>query len=209
MEQLKFMENGLLSLLKNVIARINNELLLFAIIAFIFIAIYPNCSFWISVIYLISALTYFLIKILDKKEVNDYLEEFSNLMKNSSWRREIINDKEVYFSNKNNFYQIEIGSIKRDFTEDFTRVYPDDSGSWLKPVYLKFQEVIVKEIPFISCDGGRIFIPLPEVSIENKVRFFQYKENSLEYKLAKIIGKFYIYKTIEEVSKKSGIKIIK
>ena len=65
-------------------------------------------------------MAYVLIKILDKGEVNNYLEKFNILMKDNSWRREIIDDKEVYFSDKDNSYQIEIGPIKRSFTEDYT-----------------------------------------------------------------------------------------
>jgi hypothetical protein len=209
MENENNIENSLLFILKNVVERIKNELLLAAVAAFAFIVIFPNCSFWISIIYLIGSLAYVLIKILDKGEVNNYLEKFNILMKDNSWRREIIDDKEVYFSDKDNSYQIEIGPIKRSFTEDYTRVYPDKGGSWLKPVYLKFQGVIIKEISFISCDGGRIFIPLPEISIKDGKRVFQYRESFLEYKIAKIIGDFYIHETIEKICKISNIEIIK
>lgn len=202
-------ENGLFIILRDVVKRINNELLLAAIVAFIFIVFYPDCGFWIALVYLIGALIYALIEILNKKEANNYLEEFNNLIEDSSWRREIIDNKEVYFCDKNNSYQIEIGLKIEDFTEEWTQVYPDKRGSWRSSVYLKFQGVVIKEIPFISCDGGRIFVPLPERLIENGVRSFQYKEDSLEYKLAKVIGEFYIYETIERVCEMSRIKIIK
>lgn len=197
------------SILRNAVERIDNEFFLVAIAAFIFIVFKPDCSFWIALIYLIGALIYALIKIFNKKEVNNYLENFNNLIEDSSWRREMIDNREVYFCDKNNSYQIEIGSKIEDFTEEWTQVYSDKRGSWRSSVYLKFQGIIIKEISFISCDGGRIFVPLPEVTIKNGVRSFQYKENSLEYRLVEIIGEFYIYNTIERVCEMSKIEIIK
>ena len=118
MENENNIENSLLFILKNVVERIKNELLLAAVAAFAFIVIFPNCSFWISIIYLIGSLAYVLIKILDKGEVNNYLEKFNILMKDNLEERNYYIRK--FISDKDNSYQIEIGPIKRSFTEDYT-----------------------------------------------------------------------------------------
>lgn len=201
-------ENTTYDLLKGVLTRIKNELLLFSIAAVFLLVLFEGFKYYIILIYIIGSLLYFLSITANKKNNNKYLEEFDNLLENSSWRKEFIGHKEIFFSDNDNSYQIEIGEKEREFTEEWTRVYPDKAGSFLKMVYLKVGGVLVKQFSFISCDGGRILVPLPGVKLIKNKRVFQYDKNSLEYKLGKIIGDFYIYKTIEGVASMSGIKII-
>lgn len=201
-------EDIILDLLKDIISHIKNELLLFSVVTIFLMALFKEIIYCILIIYVVASVLYALLKLTNKEKNSQYLEKFDNLLENSSWKKEIINDKEVLFCNDDNSYQIEIGEGKRDFTESWTQVYPDKNSSFLKPIYLKVEGVIIKEIPFISCDGGRILVPLPETNLIENKRFFQYNKNSIEYKLGKLIGYFYIYKTLEGVAKISNINII-
>ena len=61
-------------------------------------------------------------------------------------------------------FQIEIGGRDREFSEEWTRRFPDKMGSSAYPVGLKVQGVEIKELTFVSCDGGRIFVPMPKIT---------------------------------------------
>lgn len=150
------------------------------------------------------------------KSVVSYREEqeeknirnFERFVENEEWKKEFIDNKEVWICQKDNTYQIEIGQEGRDFKEEWTQVYPDKQHTTLYPVYLKIGGVQIKQISFIFLDGGRIFVPLPKIITENDSRFFIWNRESLEYKIGKIIGYYYIYDSLEGVAKMSKIKII-
>jgi hypothetical protein len=67
----------------------------------------------------------------------------------------------------------------------------------------------IKEVIFISCDGGRIFVSWPDIEYKEGVEnVFYWDKNSIGYKVMKIIGEYYIYESIEGVANQSGIKIV-
>jgi len=135
------------------------------------------------------------------------LKSFEFFLENSEWRKEFIDHQEVWVCESDNTYQIVIGYEYRDFVEDFTRVYPDKNAQAYS-VYLKIGEVKIKDILFVSCDGGRILIPVPTpINIDDKI-IWRYYKNFLEYKVAKIAGVFGDYNTIESVARRSGIEIV-
>lgn len=201
-------EKVLLEILKSTVNRIKNELLLLSIVAIIFIILFNDCRYLILIVYILGSLFYCLIKFIDKRKSENYLHDFNIFLSNGNfWRKEIIDNKEVWFYEKDNFYQIEIGEKDRDFSEEWTRVYPDKDGSWARHVYLKINGLPIKQFLFVSCDGGRILVPAPNRKVvDNKISFW-FDKNSLEYKIGKIIGNFYIYENIEGVAKMSNIEI--
>ncbi|MCK4359327.1 MAG: hypothetical protein KAW92_11410 [Candidatus Cloacimonetes bacterium] len=140
------------------------------------------------------------------KETNT-LKYFELLLEKSKWQKEIIGNDEIWIARENNTFQIHKGDPKGDFRETWTQVYPDKNTKGY-PVYLKINNVIVKELTFISLDGGRISVPLPDRKFENqKVNYF-WNMNSLEIKVCKIIGRYYIWKNIFGVAKQSKIEIL-
>ena len=143
------------------------------------------------------------LSVLDKN-----IEAFEKLLENSSWRKELIDHKEVWICDKDNTYQIEIGDCAGEFHEKWTQVYPDSQNVSRYPVYLKINNAIIKEITFISCDGGRIFVPLPELQSESGQTVYLWKRDSLQYKVCQIVGHYYIYKNIEGIAQMSKISII-
>lgn len=135
------------------------------------------------------------------------LNTFLLKIENSHWSHQQIKSSELYTCLDDSSYQIEIGEKSQPFNEPWSDVYPDKNNSWLIPVYLKINGQCIKEIDFVLCDGGKIFVPLPVIADE-KISEFYWNRNTLEFKLSKIIGVFYKYDGIEGVAKKSGIQII-
>ncbi len=135
------------------------------------------------------------------------IEAFVGLIENSSWRKELINHKTVYICDKNNTFQIEIGDFGGEWQEKWAKVYPDVNASKYS-VYLKINNTTIKELTFISCDGGRIFVPLPELKSEDGQTVYIWRKDSLPFKVSKIVGDYYIHKSIEGVARMSKISII-
>jgi hypothetical protein len=140
------------------------------------------------------------------KETNT-LKYFEFLLENSKWNKEFIDHDEIWVAERNNTFQIKSGEEGREFHEEWTKMYPDQSTSRY-PVYLIINNTIIKELTFISLDGGRIFVPMPDRKLENDKPSFFWNMNSLEIKVCLIIGHYYIYKDIFGVAKRSKIEII-
>lgn len=136
------------------------------------------------------------------------LQDFEQLLELSSWHKTTVNDSEVWVCDSNNTFQIERGERTRDFTERWTTVYPDRNSS-AYPIYLKIGGVIIKEIVFIAMDGGRIFVPMADIRpVSNgNVEYF-WNLNSLNVKVCRVIGDYYIYKNLEGIAKMSRVALI-
>ena len=139
--------------------------------------------------------------------IDKNIEAFEKLIENASWRKEFINHKQVWICDKDNTFQIEIGDCCGEWQEKWTKVYPDVNASEY-PVYLKINNTTIKQLTFISCDGGRIFVPMPELQSEDGQTAYIWKRNSLPYKVCQIVGGYYIHRTIEGVACMSKISII-
>jgi hypothetical protein len=124
---------------------------------------------------------------------------------NHGWVREFIGNREVWISEVDSMFQIEVGDRDRQFTEEWTRRFPDEFGTSAYRVVLKVQGVEIKELTFVSCDGGRIFVPMPKCG--NGEGEFMYDRHSLDYKVGRIIGQFYIYESMDGVARRAGITI--
>lgn len=143
-----------------------------------------------------------------KLRTKNTLADFETILEASKWTNEVIDGSEVWIAQDDNTFQISQGDRTRDFQERWTKVHPDGNSS-AYPVYLKINNNIVKELTFISVDGGRIFVPSPELRpvSENDVEYF-WNMNSLEIKVCKIIGTYYIYEDIYGVAKRSRIALV-
>ena len=138
--------------------------------------------------------------------VDRNISGFESLLKHS-WVREFIGAREVWISEVDNLFQVELGDNTREFSEEWTRRFPDKHGSTAFPVLLKVQGVEIKQLTFISCDGGRIIVPMPKVVSVEEQSSYTYDRNSLEYRVGQIIGKFYIYNTLDGLARRAGINV--
>src|SRR5574341_1474183 len=137
---------------------------------------------------------------------NRNLTGFESLLK-YSWAKEFIGGREIWISEVDNMFQIELSDKDRDFNEEWTRRFPDHENSFAFPVLLKVQGVEIKQLTFIACDGGRIVMPMPRITLVHEQRGFVYDRNSLEYKIGQIIGSYYIYETLDGVASHAGIAV--
>jgi hypothetical protein len=144
--------------------------------------------------------------IINEPEEKNTLDYFIYLLDTSKWTKEDISHEEIWFSSKNYNFQIKKAFVDNSFNEEWTKVYPDKTVSRYS-VFLYLNNFPIKEIVFISCDGGRIFVSLPDIEYKKEERFFYWSRNSLGFKIMKIIGDFYIYESIESVAEKSSIEI--
>lgn len=140
----------------------------------------------------------------DKNQKN--LSHFEHLVEKSSWVKEFIGHKEIWICESDNTFQIEIGDSGGGFQEPWVEVYPDRNGHRY-PVYLKISNAIIKELTFIACDGGRIFVPIPERHLEQDQLIYSWCRSALALKVCKIIGHYYIYENIEGIADVSEIRI--
>lgn len=148
-------------------------------------------------------------RLRDDLKPRNTLDEFQRRLESASWRKQYIDHVETWICDVDNTFQIAHGDRTRDFSERWTTVYPDRSAS-ANPVFLKIGGVIVKELTFISMDGGRIFVPMAEIRPlgETSIEYF-WNLNSIEVKACRVIGSYYIYETLEGVAKHSKIELVK
>lgn len=136
------------------------------------------------------------------------LRDFELLLRESRWEKTFIGNDEVWICTADNTFQIRRGERSREFSERWTTVYPDPNAA-AYPVYLAINNNVIKELSFISMDGGRIFVPMAEVgpATENEPQYF-WNLNSLEVKVCRIIGKYYIYENLEGVARMSRLALV-
>lgn len=149
-----------------------------------------------------------LLELESRLKPKNTLRDFEFLLESSVWHKEFFDHTEVWIADDDNTFQIELGQKFRQFKEKWTDVYPDPNSS-ASPVYLKINGNVIKEITFISMDGGRIFVPLPDLKLldDESVEYF-WNLNSLEVKVCRVVGSYYIYNNLEGVAKRSKIKVI-
>lgn len=158
--------------------------------------------------------------IVKPKRQKSQLDKFEDYIANKNWSQQEIDGTTVWICEDDNLYQIHERRSYGEFSEPWTRVYPDRNGSGKYDVDLVYAGTIVKRFLFVYCDGGRINVVLPEIFIPEKYKLpnriigdgkdyreFYWVKNSLEYKLMSLIGSFYIYETPEGVARHSDIII--
>ncbi|WP_442762008.1 hypothetical protein [Malikia spinosa] len=136
------------------------------------------------------------------------LSDFEDLLRNSAWTKSFIGEAEIWMADVDSTFQIERGESAGEFREVWTAIYPDPNSA-AYPVYLKINGVTIKELRFISIDGGRIFVPMAGVRINEKAAMeYFWNLNSLEILVCRIIGSYYIYESLEGVAGTSKIMLI-
>jgi len=136
------------------------------------------------------------------------LRDFEDFVDSSTWKKQQKDERTLWICDADNTFKIEEGQRNREFEERWTKVYPDKRSS-ASPVYLKIGAVVIKELTFISMDGYRIFVPMPELrpAAADDIEYF-WNRSSLGVKVCKIIGQYYIYENLEGVARRSGVAII-
>jgi hypothetical protein len=154
---------------------------------------------------------------LSKSPPQRSLANFERLLETSEWDEVIDGNRKILLCADDMFFQIVIDwDSREDFAGEWTRPFPDSKSTKKYPVKLTIAGVTVKVFYFISVDGGRYFIPMPDIgevhtnkSGEFESREFIWKRDSLIFKVAEIISEFLgIYSSLEAFATHTGIKII-
>jgi len=136
------------------------------------------------------------------------LSDFEDLLRTSSWTKSVMEHKEIWLADADNTFQIEQGESTREFKERWTTIYPD-SNSIAYPVYLKINGTTIKELLFISMNGGRISVPMAETRLDatGAIEYF-WNINSLAVSVCRIIGSYYIYENLEGIARTSKVILV-
>jgi len=85
---------------------------------------------------------------------------------------------------------------------------PDQEHNSMCTVDLKINDSTVRVLSFISLDGGRYLVPLPRKVMIDRKPVYCWERNSLDFKVGKIIGRYYRYTSIEETARFLGVEIL-
>jgi len=99
--------------------------------------------------------------------------------------------------------------IVENFHEEWIKNYPDMAHNSSYYVQLEANSMLLEKELFVSLDGGRIFVPMPRITIlKNGERNFYFDNQQIQ--LANIVGKYYLENDLYEFVKnqKKPIKII-
>src|SRR5262249_22218863 len=76
-----------------------------------------------------------------------------------------------------------------DYQEDWTKSFPDPSAKEYL-IDLNISGGTVEQISFISVDGGRNFVPKPEIAMVEGKRVYYWDMSSITFNAANVIAKF-------------------
>ncbi len=139
------------------------------------------------------------------------LERFEVLLDDPSlWNEEHIDDNQLWICASDSGFRIvpAWNEKHQEYSEPWTKGFPDPHCSRYR-VHLMIAGQSVKEVFFISLDGGRYFVPMPEVRLlaSGGVEYY-WNKHSLEMKLFQIVGNLYShFVTIQGFASKQGIVI--
>lgn len=134
------------------------------------------------------------------------LTKFERRLSSGKWQKEHFGHDEYWICDSDRTYQMKIGDDDRAFKEPWTSFFPDPYTSMFH-IHLQVSGVTIKSLPFISADGGRYTLPLPKQKIVGNDRFFSWSPNSIDYKIAEVIGQFYRESSLKDVAKLLKIEI--
>jgi hypothetical protein len=136
------------------------------------------------------------------------LRDFEDFLGTSTWTKSFVGHAEIWMADADNTFQIEQGESSREFRERWTTVYPDPNST-AYPVYLKINGTTIKEVTFISMDGGRIFVPMTETRLDatGTPEYF-WNLSGLEVRVCRIIGSYYIHENLEGVARTSNVVLV-
>lgn len=196
-------EKNLVDLLFRIIESIKDELLLFALAVIVLLVIYPYQRLWVILIFLITSAFYALIRYFRKEK--HLLKQFKKYLdRPESWDKKLHRIHEFWINKEDPLFQIETGeNVVEDFRERWMKNYPNMNHNTSYRVYLKYANTIVSDCLFVGLDGYRYMVPVPE---REEGKYF-YSTDSLQFKLANVVGSFYLYKNLREFAEAHGIEI--
>ena len=143
-------------------------------------------------------------KIFGKKN----LVVFERRLELPKWKKVSFGPNEKWIFEDDNSFTIEISDESREFTEEWTKRFPDQRA-FATEVYLKINgELVNNSLLFIGVDGWRNFVPCPQKSSAFGKDYPYWDRTTLEYKVFQRIGFLdHLYRNLEEFGKRCGALI--
>ena len=133
---------------------------------------------------------------------------FEHMLTASTWEQTYLNDLVTWTCPKDVTLKIVVPDSTDDFIEPWTERYADKRGR-RTDVQLRVNDSTIAELPFIHLDGGRILVPMPRRVVVDGAHTFFWERDSIEFKVGKVIGHYYIHDSIEGIAKISDISILR
>lgn len=130
------------------------------------------------------------------------------MLRTAKWNREEIDHEEVWVCEKNNLFQFKRSESdgRESFREKWTSVFPDQHGSMFH-INLMISGTVVRSLPFVSGDGGRYTLPLPDLAIANDEQIFCWYKDEVDVLIAEIMGNYYRCDSIDQVAKFTKVEL--
>jgi hypothetical protein len=136
------------------------------------------------------------------------LQDFEKFLDASEWREQLVDQSTIWVCDSDNTFQIARSEDESEpFDEPWVHHYPN-SAAYATYVHLKINGNPIKQIRFITLDGGRIFVPMPEQRVIGSERKYFWISDAINFKVGKRIGSFYIYNSMERIATTSRIEIL-
>ncbi|MDD5039887.1 MAG: hypothetical protein PHY34_01930 [Patescibacteria group bacterium] len=108
-------------------------------------------------------------------------------------------------------FVIEIDEVGHNWTtkEGWMKDYPDETKH-VRAVKIKVNGQALVSVEFISLDGGRYFIPVPErklISGQSEKANFSYWYTPIQVGIANIIGRYYRDETLEKFMNRHSLTV--
>lgn len=112
-------------------------------------------------------------------------DEFDFFIQHSTWEKKNFDDVETWTCKDTDEYQLVLWDIEmNNFHQKWTEIFPDNEHNKKYKLFLKRNGIIVREFRWVSCDGWRVFMPIPK---SNKWEPYL-KRDSLEFRMLEKIG---------------------
>lgn len=133
---------------------------------------------------------------------------FEHMLSAGRWGKRYIDNLVTWVCLTDTALKIVIPDSTEDFSEVWTERHPNPRGR-RTDVQLRVNDSTISELPFVHVDGGRILVPMPRQVFVGSIPAYFWECDSIEFKVGTIIGRYYIYKTIEGVATRSDISIVR
>lgn len=137
------------------------------------------------------------------------LADFEERLSSDKWSKTYVDNREVWICSADNTFQIHESEHHRPFQEPWTKGFPDPNST-ASEIYLKIGPTTIHQVTFVSLDGRRVFVPVPNLRGRGDSDDPQYvwSRSSLEFKLCGVIGQYYIHNDLHGIARRTGVELV-
>ena len=140
-------------------------------------------------------------------------DEFDFYITHWVWEKKLFDHVQTWICKDTDEYQlVEWNTVVENFKEIWTDIFPDNENNFSYQLFLKRNGIIVREFTWVSCDGGRVRMPIPDRKNhwKNKrecIMDYFFLKDSLEYRMLQKIWNYWSEDSFERLFEQAKIKI--